>query len=151
MRREYIIIKKDSHFAGRSVSADLRENRVLILSGLQRLLNVWRKGRAVEIMNETLDSILKAEKKAEQIVGEASERSKAVILRGEEAAERKKEEAVSAFYEERKKAIEEAEGEAEKIYGDMMDNGESEAYALKVSCKDKIEKAANDVIGRIFG
>ena len=113
MRREYIIIKKDSHFAGRSVSADLRENRVLILSGLQRLLNVWRKGRAVEIMNETLDSILKAEKKAEQIVGEASERSKAVILRGEEAAERKKEEAVSAFYEERKKAIEEAEGEAE--------------------------------------
>lgn len=101
-------------------------------------------------MNEMINSILEAEKKAAEIVGDASEKSKAVMIRGEEDAERVKENAVGEFAEERKKTIAEAERKAESIYGDMLDEGESAAYALKVSCKDKIENAADDVIGRIF-
>ena len=66
-------------------------------------------------MNETIHSILEAEEKAERIINDASEKGKAVMLRGEEDAERLKEQAVGEFNAERKDAIAAAEKKAERM------------------------------------
>ena len=103
--------------------------------------------RAV-IMNEIINSILKAEQKASEIVGEES---KLIAIKGEENAEKERENAVSAFSEERKKALAEAEQKAEAAYCEILSDGKARAQALKNSCSDKIEGAAETAIGRIFG
>lgn len=106
--------------------------------------------RAV-IMNEIINSILEAEQKASEIVAKAGEESKLIAIKGEENAEKERENAVSAFSEERKKALAEAEQKAEAAYCKILSDGKARAQALKNACSDKIEGAAETAIGRIFG
>ncbi|MFR6055864.1 MAG: hypothetical protein ACLUHK_04640 [Eubacteriales bacterium] len=63
-------------------------------------------------MNEIINSILKAEQKASEIVAKAGEESKLIAIKGEENAEKERENAVSAFSEERKKRLRRNKGEA---------------------------------------
>ena len=102
-------------------------------------------------MNEIVGSILNAEKEAERIVSEASEKGKAAVLNGETRAEEIRERAVSEFSEERKNTLAQAEARAEAVYGEMLENGKAAATAFKAKCEGKIESAAEESVGRIFG
>lgn len=102
-------------------------------------------------MNEIVGSILNAEKEAERIVAEASEKGKAAVLNGETRAEEIRERAVSEFSEERKNTLAQAEARAEAVYGEMLENGKAAAAAFKAKCEGKIGSAAGEIVGRIFG
>lgn len=101
-------------------------------------------------MNEVINSILEAEKKAAEIVAKASEESKTRIIKGEETAEREKETAVSAFLDERKRVLSQAESKAQAAYDEILNAGKASAEDLKKSCAERVEDAAKTVIGRIF-
>ena len=122
--------------------------KVVIILYDRNKRNVLKKGR--EIMNEVINSILEAEKKAAEIVAKASEESKTRIIKGEETAEREKETAVSAFLDERKRVLSQAESKAQAAYDEILSAGKARAEDLKKSCAERVEDAAKTVIGRIF-
>lgn len=103
------------------------------------------------MVDQVIGSILEAEEKADRIVKEASENAKTTMLAAEEAAERKKEETVTSFKTERKNALRLADEEAEKRYRDRLNAGGQEAESLKDAARSRVEKAADDIVGRIIG
>lgn len=103
------------------------------------------------MIDQVIGSILEAEEKANSIIKEASETATATMLSAEEAAEQMKEETVTSFKLERKNALTKADEEAERRYQERLAVGKQEATVLKESARSRMEKVAENIVGRIVG
>ena len=101
-------------------------------------------------MNEIINSILEAEKKADEIVKTAQEQSKAIILSSEETAENVRTEAVKSVKEISKKKNAEAEKVALSEYEKVMAEGVKTAEKIKKDAEKKVGQVAGEVFAGLI-
>ena len=102
-------------------------------------------------MNEIIASILDAEKKAEEIVKNSTEKAKAIKQSAEEEGEKMKNGAVAVFKLHRTAEIKDAEKRASKEYDAIIDDGKRRAEEIVKSAADKIDIYAEQVVKGITG
>lgn len=102
-------------------------------------------------MEDTIKSILAAEKNADEIVKNAADDAKNILIYSENAADEIREKAVADFKDYRKQAIQSAEVEAEKLYLDRVSEGEKKAEELVKSVESKKSAVAEIILNKIVG
>ena len=102
-------------------------------------------------MNEIIASILDAEKKADEIVKGASEKSKTIRETADVSGEKIKNGAVAVFKVHRASMLKEAERAAEKEYDAVFTSGKSQAEEIVKTASAKIDAYAQDVVKEIIG
>ena len=103
------------------------------------------------IMEEIITSILEAEKLADEIVKNAADSAKNIMIYAENNADEIREKAVNDFKAHRKAVIIEAEKNAEKSYAARIEQGKAEAKKLADGVSDKISAVANTILNGIIG
>ena len=101
-------------------------------------------------MNEIIASILDAEKKAEEIVKNAAEKSKNIRANADIDGEKIKNGAVAVFKVHRASEIKGAERTAETEYDAVFNNGKLQAEELVKTASEKIDAFAEDVVKEII-
>jgi vacuolar-type H+-ATPase subunit H len=99
------------------------------------------------MLKETVESIIAAEKQAEDIIKEALDEAKAMNAHAEQEAEKIKSEAVKSIRKERAKVMETAKAEAEENYRDIISLGRKKAEVLSNA---DISKAVEIIKNKVF-
>lgn len=102
-------------------------------------------------MEEVITSILAAEQKADEIIKNAADDAKNILIYSENSADEIREKAVADFKVRRKAAIEKAEQNAEKQYLEKVEQGEKQAAELIRSVESKKNAAATSILSKIVG
>ena len=102
-------------------------------------------------MEEVISSILAAEAKADEIVKNAADDAKNIMIYSENTADEIREKAVVDFKEHRKAAIMDAEKQAESLYEKRIAEGEKQAKELVKSVENKKSAAAATILSKIVG
>lgn len=102
-------------------------------------------------MNEVIASILDAEKKAEEIVKNSTEKSKKIRQTADEDGEKIKNGAVAVFKLHRTSALKDAEKKASAEYDKITESGKAEADKIVGLSADKIDSLAEQVVKGIIG
>lgn len=102
-------------------------------------------------MNEVIASILDAEKKAEEIVKTAMEKSKAIRETADADGEKIKNGAIAVFKLHRASALKDAEKKAAEEYDAAFENGKAQANAIVNAASEKIDVFAEETIKEITG
>lgn len=102
-------------------------------------------------MNEVIASILDAEKKAEEIVKNSTEKSKKIRQTADEDGEKIKNGAVAVFKLHRTSALKDAEKKAAAEYDKITESGKAEADKIVGLAADKIDSLAEQVVKGITG
>ncbi len=97
-------------------------------------------------MKEIIDSILDAEKKAEQIILEALSSASKITSTCVEQGEKAKTLVALSFSAERKLAILDAEKTAKEKYDETVSKATLEANALKSGAEDKIQNLVDQIV-----
>lgn len=102
-------------------------------------------------MNEVIASILDAEKKAEEIVKSAVEKSKTIRENADLDGEKIKNGAVAVFKVHRASSIKDAERAADAEYTAVFNDGKEKAEEVIKTASEKIDDYAEDVVKGIIG
>ena len=101
-------------------------------------------------MDEIIASILDAEKKAEEIVRQASEKAKRVKEDADAESEKIKNGAVAVFKLRRTSAVREAEKKADALYEEVVNKGKKDAETVAVTAANA-NKIAEEILKDILG
>lgn len=102
-------------------------------------------------MEEIITSILEAEKNADEIVKNAADSAKTILIYAENNADEIREKAVNDFKAHRKAVIAEAEKKAGEAYSLRIKQGEKDAANLIAGVKDDTLKVADEILKSIIG
>lgn len=102
-------------------------------------------------MNEVIASILDAEKKAEEIVKNAAEKSKTIRENADADGEKIKNGAVAVFKVHRASMLKDAERTADTEYTAIFNNGKIKAEELIKTASEKIDAFVENVAKEIIG
>lgn len=102
-------------------------------------------------MNEIIASILDAEKKAEEIVKNSTEKAKNIKQSADEESEKIKNGAVAVFKLHRAAAIKDAEKCALNEYDAIVGDGKTSAEEIVKKTADKIDFYAEQIVKDITG
>lgn len=101
------------------------------------------------MVQEIIDSIVKAENQADVIVKEANAKAKETVAKANSAAEDTIAEAKEKAKSEAKKNAENAKKKADADYADAVAVNAKKIEALEKTAKKNLDKAAEVVIGRL--
>ena len=102
-------------------------------------------------MNEIIASILDAEKKAEEIVKNAAEKSKTIRANADIDGEKIKNGAVAVFKVHRASIIKDADCTEETEYDTVFNNGRAQAKEIIKTASAKADAFLEDVVKGIIG
>lgn len=102
------------------------------------------------MIEEVINSILDAEKKAEEIIALQENESKALELKTETDAQSIKEKAIADFKQHRKSEIANAKTVAEGKYQKILSEGKAESEALYNKAIAKKEAESDKIVGRFL-
>ena len=102
-------------------------------------------------MNEIIASILDAEKKAEEIVKNSTEKAKNIKQSADEEGEKIKNGAVAVFKLHRTSALNNAEDSASKKYDEIVADGKKVSDEIVKKAADKIDFYAEQIVKDITG
>ena len=101
-------------------------------------------------MKEVINSILEAEKRADEITKAAVDKSNEILLIADEKAENLKIAAVNEIKETKKEILAAAEKKAGEEYDKIINEGKITARKLKDATVDKIDKSVDVVVRSIL-
>ena len=102
-------------------------------------------------MEEIITSILEAERRADDVVKNAVDNAKNILIYAENNADEIREKAVADFKAHRKEVLSAAEKEADELYLKKIAEGNAAAEKLVASVKDKKSAAAEKLLNKIIG
>lgn len=102
-------------------------------------------------MEEIIGSILEAEKIADDIVKNAADNAKNILIYAENNADEIREKAITEFKSRRKEVLRFAEEQAEKLYAERVGEGRIKAEKTVLSAVAKKEAAAEKILKEIIG
>lgn len=102
-------------------------------------------------MNETISSILAAEKVADEMIAAANEKAKQSVYDAEAEADKIRKAALEFCKEQKIANVKTIAKKAEEAYAATVKTGEAEAAELKKSVEGKIDAAAEKVVKGIIG
>ena len=100
-------------------------------------------------MQEIIASILDAEGKAEEIIKNASEKSKEIKRTADDDGEKVKNGAVAVFKLHRASDLKNAEKKADAEYDKILAQGQAEAEKISESASDSIDRLADEIVKSI--
>ena len=102
-------------------------------------------------MEEIITSILEAERRADDIVKNATDNAKNILIYAENNADEIREKAIVDFKAHRKDVLASAEKDAEALYYKKIAEGEGAAKELILSVEGKKTAAAEKILKKIIG
>ncbi|MGN1100361.1 MAG: hypothetical protein ACI4S9_08430 [Christensenellales bacterium] len=102
------------------------------------------------MLNETIDTIIETEKKAEQMGKEAFLQGKEIYLQGELEADRIRKDVVGEVKAILRGEYAEANERADKAAALILEEGRKAAEKLAEDSEDKIREVAEEIAGRII-
>lgn len=102
-------------------------------------------------MQEVIASILDAEKKAEEILKNATEKAKTIRQTADENGEKIKNGAIAVFKLHRASALKTAETDANGEYDAILKAGENDAEEISKTSVNKIDEYADEIVKGITG
>ena len=102
-------------------------------------------------MNETISSILSAEKQAEDIIEKATEAAKETVYNAEQTADKLKKAAAEEIKARRAENAKAIAAKSDEVYAAEIRNGEEKAEELKKAVSGKIDACADEVVKEIIG
>lgn len=104
-----------------------------------------------KIMNETISSILTAEKQAEETIERATEAAKETVYNAEQAADKLKKAAAEEVKTRRAENVKTIAAKSDEVYAAEIKLGEERAEELKKAVSGKINACADEVVKEIIG
>ena len=102
-------------------------------------------------MNETISSILAAEKQAEEMIEQAAEAAKGTVYNAEQAADKLKKAATEEIKTRRAENVKAIAAKSDEVYAAEIMSGEAKAKELKKAVSGKIDACADEVVKEIIG
>ena len=102
------------------------------------------------MINEIIDSVIKAEKKAEKIVAKASTDSKEIIVKAKEQCDDMIKKAREDVALKKEREFLSAENRGEDIAEELIERQNAEIDGFKVQIKDKTDEAIQFIVGRLL-
>ena len=102
-------------------------------------------------MNETISSILAAEKQAEEMIEQAAEAAKETVYNAEQTADKLKKAAAEEIKTRRAENVKAIAAKSDEVYAAEIMSGEAKAEELKKTVSGKIDACADEVVKEIIG